>query len=47
MKDLKINSIVVLTNNVEYIDILEEGGSQQAPEGMMSITIEELSQMFS
>ena len=40
------NQIVWISNNVDYIEKLEHGGSGQAPEGMLSITIEELRNMF-
>ncbi|HSW46498.1 MAG TPA: hypothetical protein VLM89_13100 [Phycisphaerae bacterium] len=36
----------VLANNVEYIERLEHGGSQQAPNGMLRLTVDELSAMF-
>lgn len=39
--------VVWICNNVDYIEFLEEGSSRQAPEGMMSLTIEELKVMFS
>jgi hypothetical protein len=35
-----------ITNNVEYIERLEEGHSKQAPAGMLSVTLEELGVMF-
>jgi len=38
--------IVFVSNNVNYIEFLEEGSSKQAPEGMAALTIEELRQMF-
>lgn len=39
--------IVFITNNVEYIEALERGHSQrQAPHGMLSSTITELSGIF-
>lgn len=34
--------VVWITNNVEYIEFLEEGSSKQAPNGMLRITVEEL-----
>jgi len=34
--------IVFLSNNLEYIEILEEGNSQQAPNGMVRLTVLEL-----
>lgn len=39
--------VVWISNNVDYIEFLEEGNSRQAPEGMMSLTVEELKIMFS
>jgi len=38
--------VVWISNNVDYIENLEHGHSQQAPEGMLSITIGELRTMF-
>lgn len=35
-----------ITNNVEYIEELEHGHSQQAPNGMLAVTITELEGMF-
>lgn len=31
-----------ITNNLDYIQFLEEGSSSQAPQGMVAVTIEEL-----
>jgi hypothetical protein len=47
----KINQLnkpaaVFITNNVEYIIYLEDGTSDQAPKGMVAITIQELMGMF-
>lgn len=39
-------SVVWISNNVNYITFLEEGSSQQAPSGMVALTVEELRQMF-
>ncbi len=39
-------SVVWISNNVDYIEFLEAGSSKQAPAGMVSITVEELRQMF-
>ena len=44
--DLPPFSVVYVTNNLEYIEYLEEGSSSQAPEGMVALTIEELKAMF-
>jgi len=38
--------MVWITNNVDYIEKLEHGGSQQAPQGMVSVTVAELRTMF-
>jgi len=38
--------VVFISNNVEYIEFLEEGSSDQAPDGMVKVTVEELRQMF-
>ena len=38
--------IVYITNNVEYIEKLERGTSTQAPHGMLSSTVAELSALF-
>jgi hypothetical protein len=35
-----------VANNVAYILKLEDGGSRQAPEGMLALTLEELTEMF-
>jgi hypothetical protein len=35
-----------VTNNVSYILKLEDGGSKQAPAGMMAVTMTELGEMF-
>ena len=35
-----------LTNNVQYILALENGHSQQAARGMLSVTLEELMEVF-
>lgn len=37
---------VVIANNVEYIEALEHGHSQQAPEGMLGVTVDELGRVF-
>lgn len=38
--------VVYITNNLEYIEVLEDGSSTQAPEGMVALTIQELREMF-
>jgi hypothetical protein len=37
---------IVIQNNVEYGEALEDGSSDQAPRGMLSITLAELEQVF-
>lgn len=39
-------SIVFVSNNVPYIIYLEDGTSQQAPAGMVQLTLEELKAMI-
>lgn len=34
--------VIWISNNVDYIELLEHGSSKQAPEGMLAITVEEL-----
>ena len=47
VKDLKPFNIIFLTNNLPYILVLEGGDhSDQAPQGMVSVTLQELSQIF-
>lgn len=36
----------VIANNVEYIEALEHGHSQQAPNGMLGLTADELGRTF-
>jgi len=43
---LKPNCVVWLSNNVDYIEFLEHGSSEQAPEGMLSLTVADLRTMF-
>jgi hypothetical protein len=38
--------VVWISNNVDYIEFLEEGSSKQAPAGMLAVTVEELRNMF-
>lgn len=35
-----------ITNNVDYIEFLENGSSKQAPAGMLAVTVEELRAIF-
>lgn len=46
LEGLKPYEIVYISNNVPYIVYLEEGSSQQAPAGMVAVTIEELKAQF-
>ncbi len=39
-------AVVYISNNVEYIEYLEDGTSKQSPRGMVMVTIEELIGMF-
>ena len=34
--------VIYITNNVDYINELDKGSSQQAPNGMVSLTINEV-----
>jgi hypothetical protein len=38
--------VIYITNNVEYIEVLENGHSKQAPRGMLKTTVHDLAQMF-
>lgn len=38
--------LVWITNNLPYIEFLEDGGSGQAPEGMVAVTVAELESEF-
>ncbi len=42
LKTLKPFQVVWITNNVDYIEFLEEGHSKQAPAGMVAITVAEI-----
>ncbi len=46
IEQLPAFSMCYIVNNVHYILTLEDGGSQQAPNGMLSVTVEELKQSF-
>lgn len=43
--DLKPFKVVFLQNNVAYIGFLERGSSQQAPKGMLGVTVRALTQI--
>lgn len=36
----------VVSNSVEYIGVLEDGSSAQAPEGMLAVTLQNVAQRF-
>lgn len=38
--------VIWLTNNLPYIGVLEDGSSQQAPNGMASVTAAEVTERF-
>jgi len=44
--NLQPYQVVWISNNVDYIEALEHGHSQQAPQGMLSVTVEEMKGMF-
>ena len=46
LKNNGIGQVIYMCNNVEYIIGLEEGTSQQAPHGMVAVTLARLNQMF-
>jgi hypothetical protein len=46
LTSVKPFSTVVIYNNVEYIVALEQGHSQQAPQGMVAVTIAEVEAQF-
>ncbi len=46
ISNLPAYRVVWISNNVDYIEFLEDGSSEQAPNGMLAITIEELRTMF-
>jgi uncharacterized protein CbrC (UPF0167 family) len=46
LSDLPPYQVVYITNNVNYISFLEEGTSEQAPKGMVSVTVDDLREMF-
>lgn len=43
----KPGQTIYITNNVEYIEELENGGSQQAPQGMVMLTAREFQSIVS
>jgi len=42
LNNLGPESTVFISNSLPYIEVLEEGSSQQAPEGMVAITLFEI-----
>jgi hypothetical protein len=42
LEDLKFGQIIVISNNVPYIQYLENGHSKQAPKGMVALSIQSL-----
>lgn len=42
VKTLDVDDVAYIVNNLPYIERLENGWSDQAPEGMVSVTVEEL-----
>lgn len=44
--EIKMPVKCIIANNVEYIEALENGHSQQAPNGMLGLTVQELGTMF-
>jgi hypothetical protein len=36
-----LDDVIYITNNVEYVEALEHGHSQQAPAGMVKVTVNE------
>lgn len=46
IKGMQKPCVCYLTNNVDYINDLEDGKSTQAPNGMMAVTVQELREML-
>ena len=46
LQNLNPFEVVWISNNVPYIEFLEEGSSRQAPQGMVAETFSELIQLF-
>lgn len=44
--DIKNDSMIIIQNNLPYANRLENGWSKQAPNGMVSLTVNEASQRF-
>lgn len=45
IKRVAIGDIIYISNNVEYIKFLEDGSSEQAPNGMVALTLQRLQQI--
>lgn len=43
---LKPFGVTYWTNNLPYVEALEQGSSRQAPAGMLAVTVEELGAIF-
>lgn len=39
IEDIRAGDIIFVSNNVEYVPYLEDGHSQQAPNGMVAVTL--------
>ena len=46
LSNVKAHDVIYITNNVAYIEVLENGHSKQAPAGMLAVTVEELRGLF-
>lgn len=46
LQGLKFGQVVAISNNVDYIEYLEEGSSQQAPQGMVAVTLTQVGAQF-
>lgn len=42
VNQIKPFSTVFISNNLPYIEVLEDGSSKQAPQGMVAVTLEEV-----
>lgn len=45
LSNLKAFALIYITNNLPYINYLENGSSKQAPVGMVEVTVQELQQL--
>ena len=46
IRSAKPFGVIFISNNVEYIEFLENGSSAQAPAGMLAVSLEETRQTF-